>query len=842
MKFKVFVVLFFAAAVLGFSQETSRSEDTWYLGKPIKDIIFNGLKNIKSSELDALMNPYKGQMFNDTLFWDIQGKLYALEYFDRIEPSTRRANAEASEVIIVFSVVERPVITRINFTGLSGLRRTELMDVITSKNGDIYNQAKIRMDVEAIRNKYIEKGYPNVSVTASEIRTGEISVTLVFNIMENDRISISKIEFQGNSKYTANVLRRQLSLKAKTLINSGAFQEAKLLEDREAITKYYHDRGYIDAVVKDVTRSFETDSKGVNMVLTFLIEEGNEFKFAGVEFEGNVIFSSEQLQKLISSKTGVTVNMTRVEMDLLRVADLYYENGYISNSIIRTPYKDYQSYELSYLVSIVERSRAYVENIIIIGNEKTKDEVILREIPMEPGDIFSKTKLMDAMRNLYNLQYFSNVIPDPAQGSSENLMDLVFTFEEQATTDLQFGITFSGSADPDTFPISGLLKLNDRNFLGSGNELGVELNSSIIDSTSFAVNYLHRWVFGLPLSLGIDLSANYSKRLAAMQPENDFFNGDEPGAWPAPFDSLEEYEAADKVIPRAYLMDYEQWYLSMGFSTGYRWLTPLGIFGVNGGLRLGIIRNTYDEDGKTPFDPTLRNRNNEWTPKDSFWFSLSLDKRDIFYDPSGGFYLYERMGFYGIFDKEKEYYIRSDSKAQYFLTLFDIPVTEKWSFKSVLGLNFGLSFIFSQGPHRPVQIEDANKLAVDGMFVARGWSSAYREKGFLLLDMWVELRFPIVRGILAFDLFFDAAGVERTQGYYFGNNHIGASNFTAENLRFSYGGGLRFTMQQFPIRLSLAKRFTIENGAVKFVPGQLFGDPSRPELGMDLVVSFVMSY
>jgi outer membrane protein insertion porin family len=106
----------------------------------------------------------------------------------------------------------------------------------------------------------------------------------------------------------------------------------------------------------------------------------------------------------------------------------------------------------------------------------------------------------------------------------------------------------------------------------------------------------------------------------------------------------------------------------------------------------------------------------------------------------------------------------------------------------------------------------------------------------------MELRFPLVRGILAFDLFFDAAGVETVQGYYFGENNYGNNNFTIENIKFSYGGGLRFALPQFPIRLSLVKRFTIVNGNVKWEPGAIFGDPNNPFMGMDLVMSFVLSY
>ena len=470
----------------------------------------------------------------------------------------------------------------------------------------------------------------------------------------------------------------------------------------------------------------------------------------------------------------------------------------------------------------------------------------MREIPLEPGDVFSKTKVMEAMRNLYNLQYFSTIIPDTLQGSKENLMDLVFTLEEQPTTDLQFGLTFSGSADPDTFPISGLLKWNDRNFIGSGNEFGAEINSSIIDTSTFSVNYLHRWAFGLPLSLGIDFSASYTSRLATMDNQPPFFFGpDETGAFPDGFNSYDEYLRYDKLPTRAYLMDYKQWYLSIGLSTGYRWTTPVGIFGISGGIRLGFLRNSFDDSLYRPFDPALRTGNNIWTPKNSLWASASLDQRDIFYDPSKGYYLYERFGFYGVLSKEREHYMRSDSKAQVFFTLFNVPVTEKWNFKSVLAMHLGLSVLFNQpirnpGTKIPI-MEEANMLSVDGMFIGRGWSSEYRTKGLLLLDSWIELRFPIVHGILSLDLFLDTAGVESQKGYYF-RKVEGSPNFTIENLRFSFGGGLRFAMPQFPLRLSIVKRFLVKDGEVEWQRGQLFSNNSRPTSGVDLVLSFVLSY
>ncbi|MCL2763082.1 MAG: outer membrane protein assembly factor BamA [Treponema sp.] len=825
----------------------AQAADDWYQGKPIKDIVFVGLRHIKASELEGLMDPYRGRLFNDSLFWEIQGKLYALEYFDLIQPRAVPADNLSNEVIIRFDVTERPIVSRITFSGNTGLRRNELLDTIMTKVNDVVNQAKIQVDSQAVVNKYLEKGYPDVKVRAETQSVSDTAMHLTFYITEGDKISISEFRFEGNNAFSVRTLRGQLSLKAKTLLNDGAFQEAKLITDITAITQYYHDRGYIDAEVVDVSRELTRDAKGNNhLVLTFHIREGRQYTFGGVTFEGNQIFSTEQLSALIRSKIGDVVNARRVEADLQRVADLYYENGYIFNMIGREERKDPVSGYVSYHIPIVERGRAHIENIIIRGNDKTKTSVILREIPLEPGDVFSKAKVMEAWRNLMNLQYFSMVTPETPPGSVDSLMDLVFVVEEQPTTDLQFGLTFSGSADPETFPISGLIKWNDRNLRGTGNQLGADLNGSP-DTASFAINYTHRWILGMPLSGGFDFTVQWTKRLAAMNNTAPFFNGDELYAFPDGFASLEEYVYAGRLPPREFLMEYHQWYLSLGFSTGYRWYTPIGNLSLGGGVRTGLLMSVYDDTIYRPFDPTLREENNKWTPRNSLWTTLALDQRDLFYDPSRGLYLYERFGIYGLLQNlEREYYLRNDNRAEYYITLFNIPVTEKWNFKGVLAFHTGLSFIFKQpgrdaDSHIPA-IEQANMLAIDGMFIGRGWGSEFRNKGLLMWENWAELRFPLVPGLLAWDFFFDAAGVETELGYYFGTNRQGKSNFTIDNMRFSYGGGLRFTLPQFPFRFSIAKRFKTVDGQFQWEPGAIFRNSDRPGSGVDPVISFYISF
>jgi outer membrane protein insertion porin family len=798
----------------------------WYQGKPIQDIVFEGLHSIKASEMDGVMEPFIGAPFNDEIFWEIHGRLYALEYFDSITPSAVPADAAGSAVIIRFRVAERPTVSRIIFSGNKAVSRGQLLDTISIKVNDIVNQAKLRMDENAVAAKYHEKGFPDVRVRSSVQANKNGTVQIGFDIIEGEKVVIDEIVFEGNNVFSARSLRGQLSLKARGgPFNDGAFQEAMLTADRAAITRYYQDRGYIEAEVTDVVRQPGRDEKGNNtLILIFRIHEGRIYAFGGVSFEGNEIFSTEQLEALVSSKIGETVNARRVEADIQRIMGLYAENGYIFNSIIPAENRDAVSGVLSYKITIVERGRAHIERILIRGNEKTKEQVLLREIPLEPGDVFSRAKLMEGHRNLMNLQYFSSVIPDMEPGSSDSLMDLVFTVEEQPTTDIQLGLTFSGTADPDSFPISGLIKWTDRNFFGYGNIVGVDLNASP-DTQSASLQYTHRWIFGLPLSGGFDLTVRHANRQAAKDNEAPFFNGDEDGAYPDGFNSREEYEANNKYPPDWELIDYEQWSISLGFSTGYRFLTSLGNLGLGGGLRTGFVQNIYDAIWR-PFDPVLRDGNNEWINANSIWASVSLDQRDVYYDPSQGYYGIQRFGYYGIFPYEREHYLKSDTKAEFFLTLFNLPVTDTYSFKAVFGVHSGLSFVLPQPGFAQPEIEDANKLVIDGMFNARGWTDQRLNRGLAMWENWAEVRMPIVPGILALDWFFDAAVVKDTPEIFF-------NDFSIEDMRFSLGGGLRFAIPQFPFRFIFAKRFQVVDGAVKWVDGNMGN--------LDFVISFALS-
>ena len=171
-----------------------QNDEEWYLGKSIVDIRFTGLDTVSSTELSGLVREYISIEFTDSLFYEIQSKLYSLDYFELIIPSALKGDDAGSSVILEFEVQEKPVIDDIEFVGNQRLRRGELLDAILLKKGDMVNQTSVNLDESAILNLYLEKGFLDATVEGKEEKDSEEnSSLLVYTIDEGTQTKINEI-------------------------------------------------------------------------------------------------------------------------------------------------------------------------------------------------------------------------------------------------------------------------------------------------------------------------------------------------------------------------------------------------------------------------------------------------------------------------------------------------------------------------------------------------------------------------------------------------------------------------------------------------------------------------
>ena len=224
--------LILAIILLGVAFAGTRlAAQDWYYDLPIADIRFEGLQSIKLSDVQFIIDDYKGKKFTDDVWLDILAKLYDLDYFETIEPTAIAANTKRDSIVIVIKVTEKPSIDAVVFTGNVKLRSNELLDVLASKANAIFKESKLQADILAIQKFYLDKGYPGVSVTYSIAKKNN-KVTISFEIVETAQMILEKLIFSGNSVLSSSAIKSQLALKEKNLFQTGVFNEQKLQQDK----------------------------------------------------------------------------------------------------------------------------------------------------------------------------------------------------------------------------------------------------------------------------------------------------------------------------------------------------------------------------------------------------------------------------------------------------------------------------------------------------------------------------------------------------------------------------------------------------------------------------------
>jgi len=803
-------------------------EEQWYEGKPISDIQFEGLGTVSENELLGLIRPYLGRTYTDSLSWEIQSKLYALDYFNIILPDLRPGISNPEGVALIFQVKEKPQVEDVLFTGNTKVRYGVLADEVLVKSGDLLNPGSLSLDEQKIVDYYLEKGFIDAEAVASYI-VDELTNTasVLFAIVEGKQTKVSDIQFVGNDEHVSDkTLKSLMKTKPQSFFGKGLYVETKLQEDIKAIEQYYKDQGLINAKILNVDKEIVIDEEQnlAKLAITIVIQEGDVWTYGGMNFDGNSIYQVSELEELVLQQPGEVFNSSRFQMDIQRIEDLYYENGYIFNNFAYEEIRDSEQHIISYDVKITERDLAYIENIIIRGNDKTKSYIIRRELPLEEGEVFSKSKIIDGVTNLLNLQFFSAVEPQPYPGDEDGLMDLVIEVEEGKTSDIGLGLTFSGGPD---FPISGQVSWSDKNFLGRGQIIGATATASP-SVQSVSLGFTEPRILGLRWSGGAEFRWGHSV--------NRRINMDLDGnGFPDPYLTWNEYDAVGRIVPRDHQMQYDSHFLSTTFSTGYTWITRLGRFGASTGLRLAWEFVKYDPTVYRPHSKNIRENLETWKYDDSISLRVSWDTRDLQFNPTKGFILSESVTFAGILPASRRDYIKSITRFNFNQLLFKVPVNDEGGyFQSIFYFNTAFQALLSKPWINEIVDRQRDGFYIDGMFVARGWepNSGYR----YLWDNTLQLIFPIAPNILDFDIFLDAVGSwVAKDGRFKSSNALLKMNI--HDWRFSLGGGFRFANPQFPIGIYLVKKFRWNiDGDIDWNP-----EPRLAEFkkwGMDLVIAF----
>ena len=818
--------------------------DEWYFGKPIRAVEFDGLATVDQGDLRPIVDPYLERPFQLDLFYEMQAALYATELFESLEADAAEGDDDRSTVVVRWSVRERPTIDEIVIEGERRIRESQILDAMQSKLDTILISGRLEADLDAIRDLYERDGFESAAVDSMvEIDEEANRAVVRVTIAEGIRTTVVSIEFAGNQFASPGTLRSQMTTRERALLQRGLFSESAFARDLESLVAYYRSNGYVDAAVDRVERSIEHDAEGEQdlLSLTIYLIEGEPYEYAGTEFAGNAVFTDQELQALVRHRPDRSINMTTVDADFRRIQELYWENGYIFNEFGQELLRDDERRTIGVRIAITERDGAHIENIRITGNVKTQEHVLRRELPFEIGDVFNRTEITRGLQNLYNLQYFTSVQPDTPVGSAPGLMDVNIAVEESTTADIGFGATFSGG----DFPLSGFVRWSERNFRGLGQTISVDLQGSQLRQ-AVTVGFTEPWLLGRPWSAGITLGGEHAVVRGVAQDVLPpvFTDDEEEHAVPDPFvskasddGSPDDDEYRDGApIPDQYSMEYDTYAISAELSSGYRFDTLVGRVIVRGGFGSTLGFLVYDPEKHRPFEKTIRDQFERWSVVSRLWTGVAWDRRDIILNPTEGTLLSQRVELTGGPLSGDRHFIKLESQAEAFATLFKLPLSDVFDLQLVLAGHTGFSMILPQlrscgavndndgqsGLCWDQVTTSEDLLIIDGTGVARGWNRV--SNGEALWDNKVELRVPIDPQIIWGVLFLDAA--------LLWDDRAAIGRTLLEDVRFSAGFGLRFAVPQLPLRLYLAKPFAVRDGGLADPPGQTAGQLG----GMTLVL------
>ncbi len=452
----------------------------------IDSIAVDGLQRVARETVIAVANVPLGQPVG---FRDLQramSALYRIKQFDDVR--FEQANLDGIEILRI-SLVERPLLTGWSVRGVASVSERKVRGKIRLLAGRPFDRADAARSRAAIDSVYKDEGYYQTAVTLRELPQSDGSLQVVFDIDEGRRVTVSRVEIEGNERFTDSEVVGRMSTKPEGFWwwQGGGFSDDKVQSDvRDRLPRFYASQGFIDFQVVDDTLIVDEESgKGV---LVLRVREGEQYEVGSFEIVGNRYFPSSRLEQhypfgdrsagflgLGGSRDGLAVfNQERWDNATQEVQTLYMNNGYIYAQIAgpmtrRTASDGRNLVDLRW--QIVERQPAIVNKVIIRGNTVTHEDVIRRAIVMVPGDVMRQDALIRSYQNVSNLGFFEQPLPVPSTDPANDQGDVnvVFNVQERHTGNINFGASVGQGTG-----VGGFIGLDEPNLFGRAKRVSLQ--------------------------------------------------------------------------------------------------------------------------------------------------------------------------------------------------------------------------------------------------------------------------------------------------------------------------------------------------------------------------------
>ncbi|WP_287153539.1 outer membrane protein assembly factor BamA [Euryhalocaulis sp.] len=403
---------------------------------------------------------------------------------------------------LIVEVVENPIINRVIFEGNNALDTEKLTDEVEVEPRAVFTRARVQADVQRIIELYRRSGRFAATVTPKIVQQPQNRVDLIFEVSEGPVTHVRRINFIGNEEFSDRRLRRVLVTEEsrfwRFFSSNDNYDPDRLEYDRELLRQYYADRGYADFRVVSALAELTPDQKG--FYITFTVEEGVRYDFGEITVETELDqLSAEGLRAFVGIDSGDQFDGSAIESAVDSLTFAAGTSGYAFVDIRPTLNRNTEEQTVDVTFEVSEGPRVYIERIEIVGNERTLDRVIRREMQLVEGDAFNRI-LLDRSRNrIRALGFFEEVEIEETAGTMDDRTIVQVGVTEQPTGELSFGAGFS-SVDAFLFD----LQVSERNLRGRGQFLRFRISASSRRQT-IDIRFTEPRFLGRNLAAGFDL-------------------------------------------------------------------------------------------------------------------------------------------------------------------------------------------------------------------------------------------------------------------------------------------------------------------------------------------------
>jgi outer membrane protein insertion porin family len=418
-----------------------------------------------------------------------------------------KINQAGGRLVVV--VVENPVIGRVAFEGNKKVKDDQLTAEVQSKPRGTLSRPMVQADAQRISEIYRHSGRYDVSVTPEIIEQPNNRVDLIFTIVEGGKTGVKSVEFIGNSYYSSYRLRDVIKTRESSILSflggNDIYDPDRVEADRDLIRRYYLKNGFADVQVVAAITEYDPERKG--FLVTFKIEEGQQYRVASVNFQSSIgTLDGNTLRSFSRVNVGSLYNAEAVEKSVEGMQIEASRRGYAFAIVRPRGDRNFEAHTVSLVFAVDEGPRVYIERINIRNNTRTRDYVIRREFDISEGDAYNRALVDRAERRLKNLDYFKSVKINTEPGSSSDRVILVVELEEKSTGDFSVSGGYST-----TDGALGEVSISERNFLGRGlfAKAAVQYGQY---ARGLSLSFVEPYFLDYRVGLGLDFS--YREQLA----------------------------------------------------------------------------------------------------------------------------------------------------------------------------------------------------------------------------------------------------------------------------------------------------------------------------------------